>query len=425
MVGAGIAGTTTAYELALDGHEVAVFERHSTVAEGTSFATGALVSPGWTADWAGARRRLRMPWTARHLDGLQLGGLPGPGAWPWLWQWAKAARRRARLPAGHEPLQPLLHYSHQRRLAIAAEGEFDHDRSQGLLTLWRSAQEAERAQPALAALREAGVAFRPLGPEEARAREPALNPETPLHGAIEWPGEGAASCRGFALLARNEAQRLGVRFEFGITVLALAPRPGDPAGAMAVTLQVPASDGPVEERFDAVVVCAGTASAALLRPLGLRVPLNPVIGCTLSAAVREPMDAPVSAVLDARSGVSIARLGQRVRVAGGHVFGTPPAAPPKRLLSSLYQVLSDWFPGAIRLAGPHGGVQEWQGVRGALPDGLALLGASRVPGLWLHLGQGDSGWAMACGAARVLADQLQGHPTEVDVTAFSPRRFGL
>lgn len=419
VVGAGVAGTTTAYELTLDGHEVTVFERRSTIAEEASFATGALVAPGWTADWTGTQRHVRLPWTSRRGDGLRLARLPALREWPWLWQWAQAGKAD-RLAQGHRHLHQLLRYSQQRQLSITTERELEHDRSQGMLVLWRSERDAEMAQPALALMRESGIAFKLLGAEQARALEPALSAETPLHGVVELGEEGVANCREFALLLRAAAQSQGCRFEFDTRVEALDPRAGG-----QVDVAVANGEGPRTERFDGVILCAGVFSADLLKPLGLRLPMKPVYGHSLSAAVREPLDAPLSAVLDARSGVSIARLGQRVRVAGGREFGATPGEPSKPSLAHLYQVLSDWFPGAVRLGGPRGSIQEWQGAQASLPDGLALIGPTRLPGLWLNLGHGASGWSTACGSARALADRLKRQEPEVDLLGFSPQRFGL
>ena len=423
-MGAGIVGVTTAYELATDGHDVTVFERRSTIAEEASFATGALVAAGWTADWTGSRRHLRTPWATRTNDGVRLARLPAAREWPWLWQWTQAGKLE-RLAQSQRQLHTLLRYSQQRQLAITTERELDHDRSQGMLVLWRDERDAEKAQPALAVMREAGVAFKVLGAEQARALEPALSAETPLHGAVELSGEGVANCREFALLLRAAAQSMGCRFRFDSPVIALAPHGDGRVDVSVRSLSAGTGQEVQTERFDGVILCAGALSANLLLPLGLRLPLRAVLGQSLSAAVREPLDAPLSAVLDARSGISVARLGQRVRVAGGQEFGAAPGEPAKASLARLYKVLADWFPGAVRLGGPRGSIQEWQGAQACLPDGLALIGQTRIPGLWLNLGHGTSGWSTACGSARSLADRLQSRESEVDLIGFSPQRFGL
>ncbi|MDZ4131054.1 MAG: FAD-dependent oxidoreductase, partial [Hydrogenophaga sp.] len=84
VVGAGVVGIACAHELSLDGHEVTVFERRSTVAEEASFASGALIAPGWTTPWSPAERQLGWPWSTA-TDGLQLARLPRGSEWSWLW----------------------------------------------------------------------------------------------------------------------------------------------------------------------------------------------------------------------------------------------------------------------------------------------------------------------------------------------------
>ena len=52
VIGAGIIGVTTAYELGRDGHQVTVFERRGAAAEETSFANAGIVAPGYVTPWA-------------------------------------------------------------------------------------------------------------------------------------------------------------------------------------------------------------------------------------------------------------------------------------------------------------------------------------------------------------------------------------
>nr|MBP6765622.1 FAD-dependent oxidoreductase [Rubrivivax sp.] len=121
-------------------------------------------------------------------------------------------------------------------------------------------------------------------------------------------------------------------------------------------------------------------------------------------------------VLDDKHRVTISRLGQRVRVAGGAELGGPPTRQRMAALRTLYRVLDDWFPGAA-LARE---AQHWKGARPMLPDGPPVLGASGAPGVWLNLGHGASGWTLACGSARVLAEAIAGREAPLDVS-----RLGL
>ncbi|MBS3996422.1 MAG: FAD-dependent oxidoreductase [Hydrogenophaga sp.] len=420
VVGAGVVGITTAYELALDGHEVTVFDRRHTAAEEASFANGSLVVPGWSAGLIGAPRT----WQAL-LGGpgspLRLGGVPRTAQWRWLWQWHVGGRPGVHLALQRQMLA-LMAYSQERQGDLDAMLKLDHDRCQGLLLLWRTGQDLGRAQATLELMREMGLNTRLLSPEEARQREPALRADTPLHGATELEGEAAANCRTFALLLRSEAQRLGCRFRFASSVDRLSSTNGP---GPSVTVHHEPTEGTAASAFDAVVVCAGVASSGLLRPLGLQLPLQAVYGHSISAPVREPMDAPVAAVVDAQRHVSIVRLGQRVRVAGNARLGKPPSERSAQALQQLYRVLADWFPGAAQLGGQRGQVQEWHGVQATLPDGPPLIGATRVRGIWLNLGHGAHGWSMACGSARALADSMAGRSPDLDLSGCAPARFGL
>jgi len=152
----------------------------------------------------------------------------------------------------------------------------------------------------------------------------------------------------------------------------------------------------------------------------VKIPLAAVYGYSVSATVREPLNAPRSAVMDERYKVAIARLGNRVRVGGGAELGGRPERQRKDALQTLYKVLQDWFPGAAVLSS---GVQTWKGARPMLPDGPPLLGASGIPGLWLNCGHGSSGWALSCGSARALADLVGGHRPELALDGFGIERL--
>ena len=123
--------------------------------------------------------------------------------------------------------------------------------------------------------------------------------------------------------------------------------------------------------------------------------------------------------MDEHYKVAISRLGSRIRVAGCAELGGSLAKHNPAALDTLYKVLNDWFPGVARLT--H--AQRWKGARPMLPDGPPLLGASGIPGVWLNLGHGSSGWALACGSARVVADQLASRPPPVDTAELGIERL--
>ena len=170
-------------------------------------------------------------------------------------------------------------------------------------------------------------------------------------------------------------------------------------------------------------MCAGLASAQLLKPLGLKIPMAAVYGYSISAPIREPLNAPRSALMDERYKVAISRLGNRVRVAGSAEIGGSLDTKRAGSLQTLYKVLHDWFPGAAQLSTIGASVQEWKGARPMLPDGPPIIGDSGIPGLWLNLGHGSSGWALSCGSARALADLMAGKGTDIDMEGLDVARL--
>jgi D-amino-acid dehydrogenase len=412
VIGAGVIGITTAYELAALGHEVSVYERNGAAAEECSFANTGVASSGYAAPWA---RPGMLKHVLSHLwqrDTPLRVSSPSLADWRWLWQMRKACKP-ATFARNRANMLRLAEYSNHRMRTLSDTLNLEHERSQGFMVLLRTERDIRLMQDDLQVMRDAGLGFKTLTAEEARGIEPSLNPETALAQAIHFADDEVGNCRQFTLLLKSEAENLGVKFHFNTGVLPLS-------NAHPKTIRTSVQD--IGEKFDAVVVCAGLASAQLVRPLGLRIPLAAVHGYAISAAVREPLDAPRSGVIDEQYKVAISRLGQRVRVSGGSEIGGSAKRHDPASVKTLYRVLDNWFPGAART---QDNVQVWKGSRPMLPDGPPLLGASGVSGVWLNLGHGASGWALACGSARVVADSINGKNPDIDLQGLGLERLHL
>jgi D-amino-acid dehydrogenase len=420
VIGAGIVGVTTAFELASDGHAVTVFERRASVAEETSFANAGVVAPGYITPWAapGMPAKVLRHLLSRHAP-VRLALPLAPGQLGWMWRWWRACRAPV-YAANRARLYRLARYSQQRLALLSSSLQLEHEQARGYLVLLRSARDLTAARGSLRLLAELGINFHLIDGARARTIERGLNPDTPLHAAVHLPDDGVGNCRQFAHLLRAEAQQRGAVFRFGRSVHHLN------SGQQPAVWHQPngSTDAPTPDLFDAVVVCAALGSRGLLKPLGLRLPLVAVHGYSITAPLRlvesHPHLGPASAVMDEKYKVAISRLGQRVRVAGSAELGGHLAQHNAAALHTLHKVLDDWYPGCAQ----HGQIQAWKGARPMLPDGPPVLGASGVPGVWLNLGHGSSGWALACGSARVLADQLAGRAPAIDVEGLDVARLG-
>jgi D-amino-acid dehydrogenase len=412
IIGAGIIGVTTAYELAADGHEVHVFERRASACEETSFANAGVIAPGYVTPWAApgmptkvfkhlfqkhAPVRVKLPFQHGELG--------------WIGQWLKACKP-AQYQTSRAALQRLASYSAERLQHLSTSLQLEYDNASGYMVLLRTEQELAQIQPSLAVLKDAGFAHKVLDGAAARKIEPALCADTALHAAVHLPSDKVANCRQFALLLKDKTLQLGAKFHFGCS----ASRVEQASQGIRLTTQT-GSGIARTDNFDHIVISAGVDSNELLKPLGVHVPLIPVYGYSVSAPLREPMDAPTSGVMDERYKVAISRIGNRVRVAGSAEIGGDPSKISETAIQTLYKVLGDWFPAA---ADTKHQVQIWKGARPMLPEGPPRIGKignnakGGVPNVWLNLGHGSSGWALACGSARLLADKVAGRNPDID-----------
>jgi D-amino-acid dehydrogenase len=442
VIGAGIVGVTTAHELACDGHDVQVFERCGSVAAETSFANAGLVAPGYVTPWAapGMPGKVLRNLLSRHAA-VRVDPRLDAAAVRWMWRWWRACDEHTHV-ANRARMQRLAMFSKQRLDDITHRLKLDYERSDGILVLLRTPQDLALAKPGLGHLADMRIKFRLLDARQCALVEPGINTEVALHAGVYLPEDEVGNCRQFAHLLRVEAQALGAAFRFHADVLEIVPGrkpevvhvyappeesslPGTPeddgSGDAAVTQPMPFE--PARESFDAVIVCAALGSAPLLARHGLKLPLAAVHGYSVTAPIRHdelhPDRGPRSAVMDEHFKVAVSRLGSRVRVAGSAEIGGSLRRHSQGALDTLYKVLNDWFPGVARMS--H--AQLWKGARPMLPDGPPVLGASGLPGIWLNLGHGSSGWALSCGSARVLADLVAGRRPGTDIEGLGVERL--
>jgi len=249
-----------------------------------------------------------------------------------------------------------------------------------------------------------------LTPAECRAQEPALADGAPLAGGLYLPEEETGNCAYFARRIKEIAEADGATFRFGVTVTGIAT-----AAGRVSSLQTSAGT----MQADAVVVAAGSDSLRVLRGTGLRLPLYPIKGYSLSVAISRHEFAPSLSLMDEAYEVTVTRLGNRLRVAGTAELGSRQLKMRDAALGTLLKVVRDWFPAAA----DYSKAQPWVGARPMLPDGPPVLGVTPLANLYLNLGHGSTGWAMACGSARVVADIVASRTPEIDLEGLNIGRF--
>lgn len=415
VIGAGIIGITTALRLAEDGHQVTVYESNATVAEGTSFANAGVIAPGYVTPWSapGMPAKVLTQLFSRQAA-VRFHPRLHAEQWRWLLRWWRASRTQPYL-AHRSAMQALAAHSLLRLRHWRSRYGFEYQQGTGYLQLLRSEKELRQLAPALEMLKAMGTAYAVVDAVRARQIEPDLSVHARLHAAVHLPADEVGNCRLFAWQARRAAQALGVHFAFRTAVQSIS----NTDNGISLDLNKNAGEQPYTATRDAVVVCAGLAGRALLAPLGLRLPLLAVWGYSLSAPLRDAALGPRSGVMDERYKTAITRLGDRVRVAGTAEIGAQAGHMNEGAIDTLYAVLREWFPSRVDL----GRAQLWMGARPMLPEGPPVIGPTALPGVFVNLGHGSSGWALACGSADLLADQLAQREPSLAATPYLVARY--
>jgi len=413
VLGSGVIGTSIAYYLARDGHEVEVLERQPGPALETSYANAGEVSPGYSAPWAGPGVPAKaIKWMLMKHSPLVIWPLLDPAMW--RWGLAMLANCNARAYARNKGrMVPLAEYSRDCLEALRAETGIRYDeRTRGTLQLFRTPEQLDGIGADVEVLRRYGVPFEVLDRAGFCRVEPALAlTQHKFVGALRLPDDETGDCFLYTERLAEMARGLGVRFRFGTTIEGLERDGGRIAGVRTGAGTLTAG------RY---VLALGSWSARMLRPLGLRIPVYPVKGYSITVPITDRAGAPESTVMDETHKVAVTRLGERIRVGGtAELAGYSLALRPARR-ATLEHVLSDLFPRGGDLAR----VSFWCGLRPMTPDGTPIVGATPYANLLLATGHGTLGWTMAAGTGRVIADLVAGRAPAIDVAGLAMARYG-
>ncbi len=412
VLGAGVIGVTSAWYLRQAGHEVTVVERQPAVGSETSHANGGQVSWGAGAPWAAPGvPRQALAWLLRRHSPLVLRPRLDPAMWRWLFQML-ANCTSERYAINRDRMLRLSRYSHECLVALRREtGTRYEERLSGVLELFRTAKELDEAARESALLKQWGIDCQLLDRAGCGAHESALRAaHEKIVGGLLFPGDESGDCLQFTRALALLAESKGVRFalDTGIERLEADGSRLDHVVTDKGTMTA-----------DAYVLACGSYSPLLLKPLGIRLPVYPVKGYSLTLPLTDNAPAPTGSITDVTHKVVISRLGNRLRGAGtAELAGYDLSLRPARL-AAVSHVLTDLFPGA----GDWTKAVSWCGLRPMTPDNPPLLGATRYGNLFLNTGHGTLGWTMACGSGKIVADVVSGRAADIDMNGLTLARF--
>ena len=412
ILGAGVIGVTSAYYLAKAGHEVTVLDRQPGPALETSFANAGEISPGYASPWAAPGiPQKALKWLFMKHAPLIIRPMVDAATWRWMTAMLRNCTS-ARYAINKGRMVRLAEYSRDCLIALREETGIAYDhRTQGTLQLFRTAKQLDGIGKDIEVLKADGVPFEVLDPAGCVAAEPGLQPvRDKIVGGLRLPNDETGDCFKFTNELQKRAEALGVQFRFGVDIRRLRQD-----GNRIVAVET--AEG--EIRSDIFVAALGSYTPALLKPLGLRLPVYPVKGYSITVPIVDETRAPVSTIMDETYKIAITRLGDRIRVGGmAEIAGFSNDLPQTRR-ATLEHSVEDLFGGA----GDQRQATFWSGLRPMTPDGTPVIGTTRFANLFLNSGHGTLGWTMACGSGRVLSDLISGAKPEIETADLAISRY--
>ena len=414
VVGGGLIGICSAISLASRGERVVLIERESGLAQGASFANGAMLTPSMPDPWnaPGVWRELsRSFFDPDSPLLLRYGTLPSLMRWGLAFLYYSAPDWHSKAT---EANFMLAKFSAELTSKWCDEYCLDFDYSDtGTMKVFFDQASMDRSIETAMSLKNHGLTANVLNPEQTVTVESSLaNVKDRICGSIVYPDDRIGDAQRFVQEIRNRCQDIGTEFLTGTNVKKISVKNGRLEGVVTETSLVKAGR---------VVLATGCESPKLLHDLGIRIPVKPVKG--YSTTFERPLGSgPTRGVVDDAMHAAIVPIGDRLRLVGTAEFaGFDTTVRPARI-SNLFRLCENLYPDLLERLNDTPRT-DWAGLRPVCADGRPLIGATHVPGLYVNTGHGHLGWTMAAGSGHLLASIILNERHELDARQFSVDRF--
>jgi D-amino-acid dehydrogenase len=412
VLGGGVMGVTTAYYLAAEGHEVVVLDRQKAVAQETSFANAGLIAPGHVYSWASPRAPMVLLKSLFRDDtALRFRLKADPRLWAWSLRFlanCTAARNRKNTLRKLS----LCLYSQKVLNELRLEAKLDFDRTAaGLLYLYRDKAHFDSGVANMAMLNDHGMSLQAVDPARIAELEPQLaHAKDRLAGAIYSPTDESGDCRKFTERVAVAAVGNNVVFMLDHTISRIEFAGDQITG-------VTTDKGQIEG--DAYVLALGSYSPLLASRLGIKLPIYPIKGYSVTLPIEDHKGAPTVAGVDEKNLVAYARLGDRLRLTATADFAGYDTSYEAANFANMLRVARDLFPSAAAYDKP----DYWACLRPMTPEGTPILGRCRMKNLYLNTGSGHMGFTMSAGCARIVTDIIAGRNPAIDIDGLTIDRY--
>jgi D-amino-acid dehydrogenase len=395
VIGAGVVGCATAYQLALAGHEVVLVESASSPASGASHANGAQLSYSYVDP-------LASPSTLRSLPALLLDREKAVLFQP-RWsitqlRWILAFLLNCSPCASLNNTRRLLALSKLSQAALDRwcldDGLDVEIQRNGKLVLCADSKSIDRQRRLIELKASSGYSQSLLDRNGCIEREPALANYSGFVGGVWTSTDCAVDPRTFCKVLVDRAQRLGAQVLWKTSVDDFVIKNGKVACAVSNAGAVVA---------DAYVLATGIAAPRLAARLGETLSILPIKGYSITVPMKAGGILPLTSVTDLNRKTVLAPLGLNLRVAALAEVGAYDYAVPEKKLAHMVATVSAVYPGLCDLSDP----QAWAGLRPATPSSVPVVRQARVTNAFLNVGHGALGLTLAAGSAVQIVEAIR------------------
>ncbi|WP_396333645.1 D-amino acid dehydrogenase [Burkholderia anthina] len=404
VLGGGVVGVTTAYQLQRDGHEVVLIDRQTVVAGETSWGNAGMIAPGHSFVWSSPRAPMTLLKSLVLKDqALRFRFSADPRLYTWSWRFlmectSEKARRNTLLK------HRLAAYSQAVLQQVIAEDPLDYDRNdRGILYFHRSQEALDRGVMQMKLLESDGQIIKVLSRDEVVALDPALSSaKDGIVGAIHCPTDETGDPAKFTRALAEKVASRGGEIRTGTVIQRLETSGSEIVG-------VHTDSGLV--KGDAYVLALGSHSPVLARQIGVHLAIYPVKGYSLTIPIEGHASPPNVAAVDEHNLVAVSRFGDRIRVTATAEFAGYDTSHKPSDFAFMKRVTQELYPDGAN----YDRAEMWAGLRPMTPSNLPCFGRRRYRNLFMNTGHGHIGWTMSHGSARITADLIAGRKPAISM----------
>ena len=408
VIGSGITGVTSAYELAQLGYKVTVIDRHLFPAMETSFANGGQLSACNAEVWNQKNTVLKgIKWMARKDAPLLLNPSFDLHKYAWLVEFLGHIKN---YETNTQDTVKMALLARQRLFAIAEQEGIDFDlEKRGILHFYHNEQDYAVAKQVNKLLQSGGLERHAVTAAEMKNIEPSLTGE--YYAGFYCPGDATGDIHKFTTGLAKATEKYGVKYLFGMEVVDVEHSAKGVHIKYHPSIENMQGQAVAVEQLDAdaVVVCGGVGSYKLANQLGDRVNVYPVKGYSITVQLDDQKSvdgAPWVSLLDESAKIVTSRLGEnRLRIAGTAEFN----GYNRDIRSDRIQPLVDWVNKNFDVSTEHS--IPWAGLRPMMPNMMPVVRRGKRDRVFYNTGHGHLGRTLSTATAVMISQEIAAlHP---------------